>query len=255
MPANGTVTDHPALISIHDVMPVTLPRVKALLARLADHGIDRVTLLVVPGLDWRPAQLSKLRDWQEQGHELAGHGWRHEARMIRGWRHRLHSKLLSRRAAEHLALDETGITALIRRCHGWFAAQGLTPPRLYVPPAWAMGTIRRDRLPTLPFRYYETLGGIYDIREGISYRLPLLGFEADTPARACGLRLWNRLNRGWSRWHGPLRCAIHPRDPELLLSRDLDEYLARIRSVGLERVGISRRHLAHPGDPCQPSSR
>lgn len=247
------VPEYPALVSIHDVMPATLPRVETLLARLADHGIDRVTLLVVPGLDWNASQLARLHDWQARGHELAGHGWRHEARTIRGWRHRLHSCLISRHAAEHLALDEAGIAALIRRCHGWFAGHGLASPRLYVPPAWAMGAVRRERLVTLPFRYYETLGGILDTRAGVFHRLPLLGFEADTPARVRGLRLWNRLNRGWSRWHGPLRCAIHPRDPELLLGRNLDEHLARLRPAGVEDRG--RRHLAHPGEPCQPSSR
>lgn len=234
------VPEYPALVSIHDVMPESMDRVEALLARLAARDIDRVTLLVVPGLDWNAGQLARLRDWQARGHELAGHGWRHEARTIRGWRHRLHSRLISRHAAEHLALDEAGIAALIRRCHDWFAAQRLTSPRLYVPPAWAMGAIRRERLSTLPFRYYETLGGIHDFREGISYRLPLLGFEADTPARARGLRLWNRLNRNPGCWYGPLRCAIHPRDPELLLGRDLDEYLAVLRSVGLEEICVSR---------------
>jgi hypothetical protein len=152
----------------------------------------------------------------------------HEAATIQGLRHRLHSSLISRNVAEHLALDANGICALVEDCHAWFARQALPAPSLYVPPAWAMGPIDRRSLRALPFRYYETLTGLYDARDDRFAPLPLLGFEADTPGRAVSLKVLNAVN-GWiGRCCGRLRLAIHPRDFQLFLASDLER---RLRSV------------------------
>ncbi|MEM1412624.1 MAG: DUF2334 domain-containing protein, partial [Pseudomonadota bacterium] len=92
------------LVSLHDVMPDSLDAVQWQLDMLAAEGVQRATLLVVPGLDWTAGQVEQLQDWQDAGHELAGHGWVHRAWHVRGPRHRLYSALVSRQAAEHLAL-------------------------------------------------------------------------------------------------------------------------------------------------------
>ncbi|MGE5154785.1 MAG: polysaccharide deacetylase family protein, partial [Bdellovibrio bacteriovorus] len=184
-----------ALVSVHDVMPETLERVQGILERCATLNPGPVTLLVVPGRDWDRTDIDRLRAWQDQGHRLAGHGWAHRVEDFGGLAHRLHGLLISRRVAEHLALDGPGISDLIRRCHGWFLRQGLMPPDLYVPPAWALGALRLSDLASLPFSRYEVLRGVLDGASGRLRPIPLLGYEADTPTRAPVLRLWNRLNR------------------------------------------------------------
>ncbi|MDX1502572.1 MAG: polysaccharide deacetylase family protein [Thermoanaerobaculia bacterium] len=218
------------LVSLHDVMPSTLSRVGEILSLLDRLDVRPVTLLVVPGAGWGDDDLERLRELEDRGHPLAGHGWRHRAARVRGLRHRLHAALLSRTVAEHLALDAAEIARLIERCHGWFGEHGLGPPELYVPPAWAMGTISRKRLARLPFRRYELLGGVLDAATGRILRLPLAGFEADTPARAAFLRLWNRLNRGLSSPRRPLRVAIHPGDLLLPLEASLRDLLRSSRT-------------------------
>ena len=65
---------HNALFSIHDVMPDTMGDVGVLLELCHRHGIEKVTLLVVPGGNWQSGDLQQLRIWQNQGCELAGHG-------------------------------------------------------------------------------------------------------------------------------------------------------------------------------------
>lgn len=210
------------LISIHDVMPATLDRVEPILARLLKARLAPVTLLVVPGAGWRSEDLDRLRTMVDAGAELAGHGWRHEVRHVRGIRHRLHSALISRRAGEHLALSRRGILRLMLENHRWFARNGLPEPALYVPPAWAMGPVPRRFLGRLPFDRYETLGGVYDARAGRFHRLPMVGYETDTIFRAVAVRGFNRLNRAWARAGGrPLRLGIHPDDFELKLAADL----------------------------------
>jgi len=216
-----------ASISVHDVMPSTMADVSAILSVLDEHGIRPVPLLVVPGLAWTADQIATLKRWQDAGHELVGHGWTHRAETVRGIRHRLHSLMLSRDAAEHLALDAAGIAELLTRCHAWFAAHGFVAPERYVPPAWALGAIPRTDLADLPFRTYEVLTGDLDARTGRLRRLPLTGFEADTWARARALRAWNGVNRALAYRFGiPCRVAIHPKDLGLKLSGDLRALIA-----------------------------
>jgi predicted deacetylase len=210
-----------SLVSVHDVMPATLDEVEAILTELETAGIAPVTLLVIPGADWQTDTLERLHALQARGYELAGHGWRHRVEHIRGLTHRLHAGLISRNVAEHLALDPQGIQDLIGRCHDWFLTHDLRAPRLYCPPAWAMGDLPRNRLSTLPFTQYELFAGVLSAQSARLRPIPLLGYEADTPTRAPVIRIWNRLNRWLARRTGWIRIGIHPFDLRLRLATDL----------------------------------
>jgi hypothetical protein len=192
-----------------------------------EAGLPPAPLLIVPGQGWRPEHIDLLRQWQAEGHELAGHGWTHEAAQVKGAYHRLYAALISRRAAEHLAMDGQQIAALLSRNYAWFGEHGLEAPRLYVPPAWGMGPISREALQGAGFRDYETLTGAYDARGDRFKRLPLVGYEADTGVRAVALRALNALNAHIARLTArPLRVAIHPHDLDLRLAADLRRLLA-----------------------------
>lgn len=214
-----------ALISIHDVMPQTLNSVRELIDLLPAPCRDKLTLLVVPGLDWQADQIRQLKEWQDTGYILAGHGWRHTCGQDKTFYHRLHAAILSRNAAEHLSLDTEELAALLVRNHNWFGQQDLASPDFYVPPAWAMGALGRARLRELPFRYYETTSGIYDSERDLHRHLPLTGFQADTLWRRCSLAGWNAMNRAMATASRPLRISIHPDDHRLQLRRSLFHYL------------------------------
>lgn len=241
------VTSQPtALVSIHDVMPENLPQVARILDLLERLDVHPVTLLVVPGLAWDEEGLQQLRQWHSAGCELAGHGWTHRAARIGSLYHKVHSTLLSRNVAEHLALDAAGIERLIRDCHAWFADRGLPEPGLYVPPAWAMGAIRRSAFRDLPFRYYETLTGARDTDSGRFQSMPVIGFEADTRLRAIVLRISNAVNLLRIRLtKQPLRIAIHPHDLDYLLAPDVERLLRKAKgAMGARFVSYSE---AMPG--------
>ncbi len=229
------------LVSIHDVMPVTLDKVCRIFDRLHDAGQLPVTLLVVPGLDWQQGQLDALRNLVDRGAELAGHGWCHRATSIRGIRHRLHSALISRDVAEHLALDRAGCVSLMQACYEWFDERGFASPDLYVPPAWAMGSARREDLDALPYERFETMAGVYVSKQSF-IRLPMIGFEADTAFRALACRVWNRMNMAWAGRAGLLRIGIHPHDFELRLR---DDVARAIRTPG---TPVSYSTLGAEGD-------
>ena len=214
-------------LSIHDVMPETLPAVRGLIRQCHEAGWPPPVLLVVPGRDWTPAALRQLHDWQSAGHEIAGHGWVHRIDHYGGIGHRLHAALISRQVAEHLCLDAEGILALMRRCYAWLTVQGLHGPRLYVPPAWALGRVPLSRLNEQPFPYVETLRGIVEVSTGRWQSRALLGYEAGNPFQARALRVSNAVNRARARRGAGLRIGLHPHDPELALAEDLRQDLAR----------------------------
>ena len=221
-----------SLVSIHDVMPSTLERVDRILRVFGESKIAHTTLLVVPGLDWQDLELDQLRKWQDKGYSLAGHGWVHRCETVRGIYHRLHSALLSRRVAEHLCLSPAERVALIQRCYRWFKSHHLDSPSLYVPPAWALGRLPQGCHDELPFRYCETLGGLWDWSTQRYQPLPVVGFEADTLFRKVSLRFLNFTNRCTSAlWRRPLRISLHPFDLELLLKKDIRPLLEQVESI------------------------
>lgn len=228
----------PAIISLHDVMPDTLEAVTWWLQHwLADIEPSDVTLLVVPGLDWQPQQLAQLRAWQQQGYELAGHGWLHRVRRISTLYHRLHSILVSRQAAEHLSLSETELIELLERNYQWFTDNDFQSPELYVPPAWALGQLGRSARRHLPFRYLESTAGFYDLHAHRFHALPLAGFEADARWRVPSLRLWNGLNRRLATSQRALRLSIHPHDHRYYLAADLQRWLQEgVQAVNYRQV-------------------
>jgi predicted deacetylase len=251
----GLETGPAALVSIHDLMPSTMEAVQRTLAVLERAGTGPVTLLVVPGSGWSRDGIGRLKALQDSGHRLAGHGWLHRVERFGGLYHRLHGLLISRRVAEHLALDANSIVELINRCHAWFGDNGFDPPDLYVPPAWAMGRVSYARLAQdCRFALYETFGGVLDAASGRLHRIPLLGYEADQPARVPVIRAWNAVNRKLADRRGRVRIGIHPFDTELRLRADLIGDLERFSCAcpygglsatvlpGLAESGSSRGH-------------
>ena len=213
-------------ISLHDVMPETLPQMEDILRRLEKARLTPITLLVVPGRAWQATQLARLRELVEAGHHLAAHGWKHCSERPRTLYHHLHARLLSRNVAEHLSLDSAGIHALMERSAHWFEESGLPVPSLYVPPAWALGNISPAELRDLPFSHVEVLRGLLETKTGRRIPLPMAGFETDTRWREAFVRRWNARQMRIARKTGrPLRLGLHPHDFQLRMASDLEKLI------------------------------
>ena len=90
-------------VAIHDVEPATFERCALIRDWLDDHGIERVTLLVIPAPDLhpfhdrRPEMVQWLADCAGRGDAIAQHGFQHRASSAAPRR--------SNPAAEFLGLD------------------------------------------------------------------------------------------------------------------------------------------------------
>lgn len=233
------------VISIHDVMPHTLDDVTGFIDRYQYTWGAPIYLLVVPEQPWTLRSLKQLEQLVARGCVLAGHGWRHRADRISGWRHRLHSTLISRNVAEHLSLDDDGIAELMHDCFQWFESCDFPAPELYVPPAWALGTRHLQKLDTTGFRWIETLTGIHDSWRHEFTRLPLLGYEADTQLRRWSLSLCNTISR-CAETRRVTRLALHPNDLKLLLKSTLMQDASRSRALSIPQALGYDPVLTHP---------
>ena len=219
---------YPALVSIHDITPETIPAMLDIIKLLKNMNIFPASLFIVPGVKWSTENLNTIRELQNAGYELVCHGWLHECGEKKTIMHKIHGAILSRNAAEHLSRSAENIAELITRGFHWFNEAGLGQPAFYAPPAWAMGGISLHALRELPFKYYEFLTGFYHCRARSFYRLPLVGYEADTRQRVPSLVLMNMLNEGFAHcFSRPLRIAIHPDDFSYLLAESLKSILSR----------------------------
>ena len=215
-------------ISIHDVRPNNLNKIIKIINLLFDkYNIRKITLLVIPGLNWNNKQIKILKTLQEKkGIELAAHGWYHKSNPIKTIYHYIHSKILSANSAEHLSRSKLSIIKLLKDSHSWFINQGLNSPTLYVPPAWALGNIDKEDLSALPFNEFEMISGIFINNKFIF--IPLIGFKTKTYFKFIIVKVLNFINYLSYSFFGLMRIAIHPDDFNLLLKGDIDKYLRKI---------------------------
>ena len=181
--------------------------------------------MVIPGLDWKFHQIKKLKLWQNSGIEIAAHGWKHEAQEKKSLYHKIHGFIMSANCAEHLSKNKQEIIELVNESYNWFIDNGLKKPTLYVPPAWALGKVKKEELYQFNFTHFECTTGMFH-KQKYSF-LPLLGFEENILLGALLRRFFNSLNFILARFTGVIRIAIHPNDFNLYLKKDLEKYLTK----------------------------
>ena len=197
--------DRRLAVTLHDVEPATFTRSALIREWLSDHGVDRVTLLVIPAPDLHPfdSRRPELAAWlterEHAGDAIAQHGFHH----VRGDRRRT---ARWGAAAEFVGLDTRETTRAIDAGRRVLKLAGLEP-RGFVAPAYA---------------YTPQLRGV--LAERFSWWAGLLRLHAgsgDRLAPAIGMGSSDAILRGTSPWllracarvaGSTLRLDVHPRD-------------------------------------------
>ena len=213
-----------SIISIHDVMPHTLDNIKKIIKILEKIKCAPPTLLVVPGRNWSKNDINFLKTIQNDGYEIAGHGWYHETKNISTFYHKFHSAFISRNVAEHLSLTNKEIVMLMENCFKWFEKNHFQKPITYVPPAWALGNINKKDISNSSYKIIETLSGVY--YEEKFEKMLLVGYETDNLFRVITVSFLNFLSEKISTYSTiPLRISIHPNDFSYPLKSQLEKIL------------------------------
>jgi predicted deacetylase len=148
-------------VALHDIEPATFERCAMIRDWLDDHGVDRITLLVIPARDLHPLgeRCPEMVRWLNErrlaGDAIAQHGFQHQ-QLRRGARTR-HSLMPARggRQAEFVGLDDEETRRAVDA--GWRVLKlaGIEPDG-FVAPAYAYTPALRRVLPR-KFRWWASL--------------------------------------------------------------------------------------------------
>jgi uncharacterized protein len=228
-------------VEIHDASPATAADVEALRAELADLGVDRTTLLVVPamvdpqGRPWDLREHAGFADWlrgqQQQGSEIVLHGLTHRApgpppphlpdRILHRWFARGCDEFAFLTRDEATRRLETG-RGILRDCGLW--AEG------FVAPAWLQSRGALEAVERLGFRYTAFLTHVQPlVGDRTPVSTPALTFAASNPLVDYGKRALMRGCEAWARPAPLLRVALHPADRHG--ARPFEHALARLRRL------------------------
>jgi predicted deacetylase len=202
-------------VALHDVEPATYERCALIRDWLTDHGIDRVTLLVIPApdlhpfADRRPEMVDWLDDCIADGDAIAQHGFQHRQTRPAPWARQRLAALQGRGAAEFVGLPEPDARRAVDAGRTVLRRAGLEP-RGFVAPAYAYTPALR-RLLDGTYAWWAGVGRLHACGDEPRASLaPVLGFGTTTLPRRL---LSPLLVRAGARASGSLlRLDLHPSD-------------------------------------------
>jgi predicted deacetylase len=254
---SSTNTTRTIAVALHGIEPATFERCAVIRDWLGDHGIDRVTLLVIPARDLHPVgeRAPEMVEWLGErrrcGDSIAQHGFQHLPRRRGG------ARVHGQRAGEFVGLDSGETRAAVNA--GWRVLKlaGIEPEG-FVAPAYAYTAALRETL-SQRFRWWASLTRVHRI--GTPVPAPPTG----TSTRAPLAPAWSLVAHGpISRLFSPplvragailptsnLRIDLHPADlrhPRHMMALEwvLQRTEGRVPITYAELAGVEPAVLARP---------
>lgn len=208
------------VVSIHDVAPSTRPAVERLVERLAEAGIRRYSLLVVPNYRGRERISDDARfvDWlhamPQPDAEFVLHGYTHTAEALpRGPLRRLLATVYTNREGEFFACDAEEARGRLAAGLAEFGRCGLFT-RGFVAPAWLLGPEAYRALRETELAYTTLLRHFVHLPTGRRYPAPACVYSVRADWRRAVSRRYNAAMARWTRVAPLVRLALHPADIE-----------------------------------------
>ncbi len=213
------------VVSLHDVSPLTREVFTSMLRELAEVGVTRTSLLVIPDHHHRGHMLDQpdFCDWLKglaaQGHELVVHGYHHQrqARPDETVRQRWITGVYTLGEGEFFDLPKNEAAFLLARAKTDF--QGLDAslsPCGFIAPAWLLGDAAAEAVREAGFLYTTYLTGVQNFRAtertNDFVRSQSLVYSCrNWWRRTCSL-LWNAALRRRLQSSPLVRLGLHPPD-------------------------------------------
>jgi predicted deacetylase len=204
----STPSAHTIAVALHGIEPATFEACALIRDWLDDHGVDRVTLLVIPARDLHPvgARSPEMVRWLSErrraGDSIAQHGFQH-TRARRGASPRLRAHLQGHWPGEFVGLDAQETRRAVEA--GWRVLKlaGIEPDG-FVAPAYAYTTALRQAL-AVRFRWWAGLLQVHRTPAALHAQ------ACERPAPALSQSVACQLAPAWSlATAGPLRRALSP---------------------------------------------
>jgi predicted deacetylase len=234
-----------AVVSLHDVAPLTLAASEKIILDLRRLGVSVCSLLVVPdyhhtGRATADADFVRwLRGCEGEGHEVVVHGYYHQRpRPPReSVRDRFITGFYTAGEGEFYDIDYATACERLAQARSEFTSAGLNP-RGFIAPAWLLSNAARNAARDCEFEYTTSLTSVDDLRSAHRYPARTLVYSVRAP--------WRRiLSRGWNSalfrrlTAAPLlRLSIHPPD---LAYPQLWEQIRRL----ISQIAETRRPMTY----------
>jgi uncharacterized protein len=248
VPHRGTIA-----VALHDIEPATFERCARIRDWLDDHGVDRVTLLVIPARDLHPLgerspeMIEWLAERRRRGDSIAQHGFQHQQLRRPGLARRVLRPTRPRqRSAEFVGLDCTETRRAVEA--GWRVLKlaGVEPDG-FVAPAYVYTRALRTTLAargtlSMGFRWWAGLLRLHSARRTEPRQLLAPAWDLGGEG-AMRRALSPSLIRAGGLFQGEhLRLDLHPSDlerPRHMMA--LERVLSR---AGSRRTAITYNELA-----------
>lgn len=247
------------VVSLHDVSPLTFARCERIVAELAEIGVARLSLLLIPNHHERGAVASDpaLCDWLRaragEGHEIVTHGYFHR-RGRRGQEslvQKLTTRVYTADEGEFYDLGRDEAAALVRRGNDDFRALGLAP-RGFIAPAWLLSDPAEEALRAEGCEYTTRLRTVTDLRSAVVHESQSLCWSVRAAWRRIASIVWNAALYRRLENTPLLRISVHPPDldhPKVWRQiRQLTAEALRTREAMtyLDWIARTREHAAAP---------
>jgi len=236
------------IVSLHDAHPGSRGQIAEQVAFLAERGVMRSSILVVPefhhgaSAGGDAAFRDAVTAWQAAGHEIVLHGYFHDRK--ESPRETLSTvfwtRLYTNREAEFLDLPREAAQDRLARGRKLFESLGWQASG-FVAPAWLMAAWVPGILAEMKFAYTTTLKEIVPLGAGDRPEAvpPIASQSLCYSARASWRRfasaVWNKQLFQQLRETNLVRLSLHPRDLEFpLLRRQIDQIVRSAVKRGFE---------------------
>ena len=218
-------------VAVHGIEPATFERCALMRDWLEDHGVERVTLLVIPAADLHPlgdrapALTTWLTERRRRGDEVAQHGFQHVQTHVAPPMRQLVARAQGAGAAEFVGLDAADTRRALDAGRRILRLAGL-PAQGFVAPAYAYTPVLRALLQ----ERFAWWAGLLGLHGGPRTRIsPAVGLGTSGPVKRVTSPALLRLGAALS--GDTLRLDLHPADldhPRHVLA--LERVLKRARS-------------------------
>jgi predicted deacetylase len=207
------------VVSLHDVSPHTRAECALILRALAERGVPRCSLLVIPdhhhsGHMLKDAAFAEwLREQAAVGHEVVVHGYYHQRarREKETVREKFTTRLYTADEGEFYDLDRPAAAPLVARAREEFRQLGVSTTG-FIAPAWLLSDEAQSALRELGCEYTTRLGSVIDLQTGRTFLSQSLVWSVRSSWRRWMSLRWNSFLYRRLAANPLLRIAIHPVD-------------------------------------------
>ena len=228
----GTEQGKALIVSLHDAHPGSQVKIKEQIEFLAEHGVTRSSILVVPSFHHQgsvvnfPNFSEAVQDWQVKGHEIVLHGYFHDrvASPPENLKSLFWTRLYTNKEAEFFDLPMTDARERIQ--WGLDIFKGLDWKTCgFVAPAWLMPEKLEPVLAEMGFRYTTrlrkiiALSGAGSSKAGRTIQSQSLCYSTRSSWRIVASALWCKRLFKRLRKTNLVRLSLHPNDLNFALTR------------------------------------